>query len=270
MMELRKQWEKEFHDRLRKDSFGQRWSKEEDEEYSSDPLWSNMKYYSIERSSRQFVEEWLRRHSPNKRVLDYACGNGEDALFVAKLGAEVVGIDISEVSIENCTRRAVEGKVDERVSFCVMDAEALEFADGSFDIIIVYGVLHHLNLQKALSELARVLKPNGTIICTEALKHNPAIHLYRRMTPHLRTEWEVNHVLGRKDFELMRKYFTNIEIHFYHLTSLAAVPLRKSPMFYPALGMLEVVDKVLLRLPLIQWLAWQAVFLLSEPNKTAS
>src|SRR6185369_5203179 len=56
----------------------------------------NVKYYSITGSSQQFQDDWLRaRCRPGVKVLDFACGNGENGVFAAMCGADVLGIDIS-------------------------------------------------------------------------------------------------------------------------------------------------------------------------------
>jgi ubiquinone/menaquinone biosynthesis C-methylase UbiE len=268
-MEDRKAKEKQFHDDLRTDSPGQRWNDDLEELIKSDPMWVNMKYYAVERRSRQAVLDWYERHCPGKKVLDFCCGNGDDTFVIAKhRPVEIHGIDISDISVTNCQERAVEERVQDITKFHVMDAEAMEFDDGYFDIVTEYGALHHLNLEKAYSEIARVLDPGGVAICTETLGHNPAIMLYRRMTPKLRTEWEVEHILDRRRIHAARKYFDFVEvIGFYHLATIAAVPLRNSPVFEKVLGALEKVDDVLLRMPMLRWQAWQAVFLLLHPKK---
>jgi ubiquinone/menaquinone biosynthesis C-methylase UbiE len=227
-----------------------------------------MKYYAIERKSREMVLEWYAKNCLGNRVLDYCCGNGEDALFMARSGArEVVGIDISEVSVENCRKRAEKEGLSHIARFMVMDAEALDFPDGFFDIITEYGSLHHLDLQKAYAELSRVAAPGGLVICNEALGHNPIINLYKRRTPHLRTKWEVEHILKRKDLELARCYFGSVNMTFFHLATLMAVPFRKTPFFSTVLDALEGFDRLLMKFPLIKWQAWQIVFLLSMPRK---
>jgi len=261
-LEERKKKEKEYHDKVRSiESIGR-----SDPEY--DFYTSNKKFYCIARSSRSFVDEWLRQRCQGKKVLDYACGDGRSAISAAKNGANVIGIDISAVSIENSRRNAIREGVDKNTFFFVMDAEALEFNDDYFDIIYENGVLHHLDLEKAYSELARVIKPDGEIICTEALRHNPFTHLYRKMTPHLRTKWEAEHILGRAELELAKRYFGKVEVKFFHLATLAAVPFRNSRLFNCMLEILDKVDSVLLGLPLIKWWAWQVVFVLSQPNKS--
>ena len=266
--EWRKQEETAFHDRLRQGQHEQRWSPEAERRVAADPMWSNFKYYAIERHSLDLSQRWLREHGPGATVLDYCCGNGEDSLYLARHGAKrVVGIDISDVSIQNCRDRAKAAKADHIVHFEVMDAERMSFADNTFDLITEYGVLHHLDLDRAMAELARVLKPGGHMVCTETLGHNPVIDWYRRRTPTLRTTWEVDHILRRKDFEVIGRHFGHIEMQFFHLATLAAVPFRHAPGFSALLGSLRAIDRVLLAIPGVQWQAWQVVFRLSKPRK---
>jgi ubiquinone/menaquinone biosynthesis C-methylase UbiE len=269
----RKQVEKEFHDKLRAVGTDEyvaetRWSPELEETIKKNPLWVNMKYYAIERASRNFVERWYEQHVEGMRVLDYCCGNGEDGVLIVGFGAkEVVGIDISEVSVENSQNLAVREGFADRVSHMVADAEETGFEDSTFDIVTEYGSLHHLDLDKAFAELARVLKPGGKAICQEAIRHNPLIHLYRKLTPSLRTPWEIPHILGRSSLNNAKRYFETVEVHHYHLVSLLSVPFRHTKLFNPLLSLLERVDQVLLSIPGLRWMAWQMVIVLSDPKK---
>lgn len=273
MEETRKQIEKEFHDKLRTIDedvhvADTRWSPEMEATIKNNPLWANMKYYSVERQSRSRVLNWFEENCPGKRVLDYCCGNGEDSIIIAQNGAkEVIGIDISEVSIANCQALAQKEGVENITSFNIRDAEDTGFEDNSFDIITEYGSLHHLNLEKAFFEMARILKPNGKIICNETLGHNPLIHLYRRMTPHLRTPWEVDHIMRKRHFEVANKYFDKVDLYFYHLFTLLAVPFRNLPGFSTLLTIFEKIDNVILKIPFIKWQAWQVIFIMSGPKK---
>ena len=268
MDDARKAEEKEFHDKLRDGAFGQRWSPELEATIQANPLWGNMKYYCVERKSRQLVLDWFRDNCRGKRVLDYCCGNGDDSFLIAKDGAsEVIGIDLSDISVQNCRDRAIDAGVENKSSFYVMDAEALGFDDNYFDVVTEYGVLHHLDLRKAYSEIGRVLKPDGKCICVETLGHNPIIHLYRKATPALRTEWEVEHILRRKHIEMAGEFFDKVHLlGLFHLFTLAAVPFRNSIIFNPLLSLLEAVDKVVLKCPVLKWQAWQVVFTLSRPK----
>jgi len=230
-------------------------------------LTSNRKFYSITRQSKLFYQSWLIRNSPGHRVLDYGCGNAHHAILAARHGAEVVGIDVSEVSVENAKREAAREGVNDRTTFLVMDGEALDFGDSSFDIVCEAGVLHHLDLNTAMKEIARVLRPTGQVICAEALRDNPLFHLYRKLTPHLRTQWEADHILRRQDVLRSREWFEGLEMRFFHLAALAAVPLRNTLLFDPFLSALEALDNVLLRVPGLRWYAWQVIYILSKPIK---
>jgi ubiquinone/menaquinone biosynthesis C-methylase UbiE len=230
-------------------------------------LTANQKYYSVARKSRIRAEKWLQDRIGSRKVLDYCCGNGQMAVWMAKHRAgEVHAIDISNISVENGIRRAQEERVN--VFFHVMDAEQLGFPDNSFDLVYEAGVLHHLDLPKAYNEIARVLRPGGEAICIEALRHNPFIHLYRKRTPHLRTAWEVEHILGKEDIHLAMSWFQEVEIlGWFHLASLAAVPLRDRTAFNATLRAFEVIDDLILRIPGLRWWAWQVIFVLRNPLK---
>lgn len=179
---------------------------------------STSKFYSITRASSEFYQGILRSNCQNKHVLDYGCGLGSYSYYLAKQGAIVTGIDISDVSIEQAKKTALREKVSENVSFLVMNAEELKFDDECFDMVCGGAILHHLNLNKALREITRVLKPNGKAVFLEALGHNFLINLYRRFTPQLRSRDE--HPLLIRDFKLMQCYFGHVDIRYFHLTSL--------------------------------------------------
>jgi len=229
---------------------------------------ANMKYYSITASSERYYHNWLRdRINPNVVALDYCAGNGECGLYMASCGANVIGIDISPEGVENANQNARDLGLQDNCRFVVQDAERTSFSDNTFDIIIEYGALHHLDYEKAMKELQRIIKPTGKIICIEALRHNPVFHLYRKMTPHLRTAWEVDHIIGVEHLEISRKYFTNVNPRFFHLVGLLAVPFRKTPLFKPIREAFEAIDNVLLSFNGIGKFGWQCVFTMSCPRK---
>lgn len=233
-----------------------------------DYYFSNMKYYSVVVESEKYKHDWLDRNcAPGKTILDFACGNGENGIYAAMAGAECTGIDISPEGIENAKRNAEKLGYSEKAKFLVMDGENLEFQKNTFDLAVEYGALHHVELNRALSELARVLKPDGKMICVEALRHNPLIHLYRKRTPHLRTEWEVDHILGVESLDLMRKYFDKVEVRFFHLTALALVPFRKTFFFRYLLPVFNAIDRVLLSTKFIGKYGWIMIVELGEPKK---
>ena len=77
--------------------------------------------------------------------LDYACGNGSNAIAAAKAGAKLsIGLDISDVSVQNCRRFATDAGVTSNSYFIQADAENTKLPDNSVDVIICSGMLHHL------------------------------------------------------------------------------------------------------------------------------
>ena len=258
-LEPRKQKEAEFHDRLRAMA-------RSDPAYEA--LTANFKFYAVTRRRTAYLHELIDRHCAGKDVLIYGSGEGGTAVRVAHTARSVVGIDISPESVRISRERA-EREGLSNASFEVMDCEAMSFPAHTFDRIVETGVPHHLDLAVAYREMHRVLRSDGMAICTEGLGHNPAIALYRRLTPHLRTEWEAQHILRARDIEAARALFPVIDMRFFDLATLAAVPLRKTPLFPAALGLLERFDAALLRLPLIRWWAWSTVFTL-RPGVTSS
>jgi ubiquinone/menaquinone biosynthesis C-methylase UbiE len=257
-MDERKREEAEFHDRRERDRH-ELGTEEFERRYS------NKKFYSVVRRSTAYLQDWLRAHAPGRRALDYCCGLGEVSLDLARNGATVFGMDISEESIRTARAAAADAGLAERAHFSVGDAERLAFSDATFDLIVVSGVLHHLDVQRAYPELARVLRPDGRILCLEAAGHNPVINLYRRRTPHLRTAWEAEHILTLREVNQARLYFGEVRICFFHLFSIAAVPFRRTRLFAPILTLFEALDAVVLRLPWVRRFAWQMFFELRRP-----
>jgi ubiquinone/menaquinone biosynthesis C-methylase UbiE len=230
---------------------------------------SNTKFYSIAVSSETYYHNWIRDRCRGAKALDYCCGNGENGLFMAQNGADVTGIDISPEGVANANLNAAQLGLQQRCRYVVMDAEATSFPDRSFDLIVEYGALHHLDYGNAMNELRRIVKPGGFIVCIEALRHNPIIHLYRKRTPHLRTAWEVEHIIGVGHLKWSREYFGTVKPRFFHLAALAAVPFRKTRLFRPLRRVLDSVDSVILRIPFVRRFAWQCVYILSEPTRQA-
>ena len=258
-MEERKQKEIDFHNALRDDTL-----KKDPAEFRR--LTANRKYYAAAAKSIDEYRALLARYCSDGTVLDYGCGDAEYSTFLARSGARrVEGIDISDVSVENSRRLVATQGLGDRVFFRVMDGESLDFESDSFDLVCEAGVLHHLDLEKAISEISRVVKSDGRAICYETLGHNWFIHLYRRLTPHLRTEYETQHILRVDDFRMMRKYFASIEVRFYHLTVLATVPFRRLSGFNALRAFFDAVDSVLLRIPFLRRQAWMMIFVLSGP-----
>ncbi len=107
--------------------------------------------------ARDVVVEELRRVTPG-RVLEVGCGWGELAeRIAAEIGCEVTAVDTSARMVELATERGVDA--------IVADVQDLPFAGGSLDAAVAAWMLYHVpDLDRGLAELARVLRPGGTLV----------------------------------------------------------------------------------------------------------
>jgi ubiquinone/menaquinone biosynthesis C-methylase UbiE len=220
--------------------------------------------YATAASSKAHVGAWLAREAPGSVFLDYACGEGLRVVEAARSGARLaVGLDLSPVAIEKGRQRARDEGLAGRARFLQADAEATGLPDGCIERALCCSVLHHLELDRALVELRRLLAPRGRILVLEALGHNPLLRLYRRLTPGARTAWEQSHLLRTAELKLAARYFEVEQVRFWHIASPAAVLAR------PLLPALEALDSLLTRLPLVQLAAWVVTFELCRPGDGA-
>lgn len=215
------------------------------------------KFYRLTRTSRAAFAERIDSIPQGDRVLEIGCGPDSAAWELLGRGVDVTGIDISSAAIRLAHGRAQELSVDPE-RFRTMNAERLEFADDSFDAVVGASILHHLDLPVALAELRRVLRPGGRGIFYEPLGYNPAINLYRRLTPSERSEDEK--ALTSSELTLVRQAFPSLDLEHFHLVSLAALPLLSTRAFDPVASALERVDRMLFSVaPPLRRLAWVLV-----------
>jgi len=225
-------------------------------------FYGNKKFYNTVSKSKEFVANWIKTEAKGKVFLDYACGNGNNALLAAQSGALLsIGLDISDISIDNAKEEAKRLGIT-NVYFLQADAENTKLPDNSIDTIICSGMLHHLDLSYAFPELRRILAKNGKILAIEALDYNPFIKLYRLLTPAMRTEWEKAHILSIKDIRFAKHFFDIGKIRYWHITSYLGAYL---PFLQPVLNF---IDSILTKIPGIHLLAWMFTFELNSKNST--
>ena len=118
-----------------------------------------------------------------KKVLEIGVGNGADGAMFAQHGADYTGVDLTDAALE-ATRKHFQ-VLGLKGGFERANAEALQFADASFDIVYSHGVLHHTpNTQRAIDEVYRVLKPGGQAIVM--LYHKHSFNYYVRIMTYMR------------------------------------------------------------------------------------
>lgn len=217
--------------------------------------------------SFKFLYKLLKDNCRAKLVLDYGCGNGVHSVYLAKMGAQkVIGIDLSEKSLQVAKEKIKREKIESRVEFLKMDCEKMEFPDNYFDVVFDGGTFSSIDLDRAWPELLRVIKPGGVLIGIETFGHNPLTNLKRRLNKFSgkRTEWAVNHIFKNKDILEAKKYFSDIKIFYFHPVSWLAFPFLRIPGGKLFLKFLEFVDKLLLELPFFRKCAFKVVFIFTK------
>ena len=122
-------------------------------------------------------------------------------------------------------------------------------------------MLHHLDLSYTIPEIRRILKPGGKILAVEALDYNPAIKLYRKLTPDMRTDWEKAHILNLNDVKFATRFLELIDIRYWHVLGYLG---GKFPILLP---FFDNVDRILEKVPLIQRLSWMFTFVLRKKSE---
>lgn len=152
--------------------------------------------------------------------------------------------------------------LSDKVNYIVEDANQLSSLKGQkFELIILSGTLHHLNIDKTLDALKRVIDPiSGEILMWEPMGTNPFINLFRFLTPNKRTPDEKP--LDFKDIEKIKRKFPNTSYELHSLLTIFTIPLiifeKKFHKINTAfiLNFLGKVDEIIGKLPILRRLCW--------------
>ncbi len=104
-----------------------------------------------------------------KTILDVATGTGDLAIAMTETGAErIIGLDLSQGMLDVGQNKINKKGLEQSVEMVIGDSENLAYENDSFDAITVaFGIRNFENLEKGLSEILRVLKPNGIFVILE-------------------------------------------------------------------------------------------------------
>lgn len=140
--------------------------------------------------ARKAVVDWDLMQGANiigKTVLNVGCFEPIDELIWAPSVAEWTAVDLTPEAIETARRmvdRHLAPEFAKRVRLKVMDAQKLEFDDNSFDVAVSFSVFDHIPdpgvRQRAIREMARVVKPGGHVVITVPNRHSYYRFMYER------------------------------------------------------------------------------------------
>ena len=143
--------------------------------------------YGVVGTTLQIVGEQLCESMnlrPGSKVLDVAAGNGNATLAAARRFCEVTSTDYVESLLEQGRQRAAGDRL--AVTFETADAEALPFADGSFDAVLsTFGVMFTPDQEQAAAELARVCRPGGTIALANWTPESMIGQIFKTLGKHI-------------------------------------------------------------------------------------
>jgi 2-polyprenyl-3-methyl-5-hydroxy-6-metoxy-1,4-benzoquinol methylase len=194
--------------------------------------------------SSPFLRLWFaNRDFSGARVLDLGCGSGVFSCLLARLGGTVTAIDLTEAA----TRLARQTADASGVSFTVAraDAEALAFRDAVFDFVFSWGVLHHTrDMEAAIGEMARVLKPGGRGLMM--VYHRLSVAYYGHGLYWLLVKGKI---LSGHTFATATDFYTDGYYHRYLTRAELAGLLARSGLRVERLHVTQYANKILPFLP---------------------
>ena len=181
------------------------------------------------------------------RVLELGCGTGLVSRRIAESCKELIAIDISDELLAVAKEKSSKSNIQ----YLMQDIHAASFEENSFDAVIGSSILHHLEINRALREIYRLLKPGGHIAFTEPNMLNPQIVLQKNII-------FIKKLLGDSVFEtaftrcalrrkLQKAGFKRISItpfDFLH-------PFTPKPL----IGIISCIGSILERIPLLREIA---------------
>lgn len=145
-------------------------------DYYNSTLWPYFRFWEwvahLPRGGERKARNEVLRHLPSlsgTRLLDVAIGDGRNMPLIPR-DCQVFGVDISSVLLEKCQR----DYADRDIRLIVGEAESLPFPDATFDNLFSVGAINHVNDPgQAFREMARVVKPGGTIVVADEVPDLP-------------------------------------------------------------------------------------------------
>lgn len=184
--------EREFHDK----QFGEGW-----EGKINLDMFADQKQYGPWNPYWQCFDFVKSRYRDRKqKLLSFGCGSGAEAIRFARMGYEVYAFDISPRCVERAQSFAEDYQLSDRTHFSVQTAENIDYPDSYFDIVTGDDILHHVEIDQAIGQVHRVLKPGGAAVFHDSLR-TPMRDSIRKSPP---VRWLIP--IGTLDMQKGKKY----------------------------------------------------------------
>lgn len=199
---------------------------------------------SIERITTDILNENSLEHlhryaiaaelAHNKNVLDIACGEGYGTGLIAQNALKVTGIDIDEITIKEAKKKYRNSNLE----FHTSDICDIPIPDGSFDLIVCFETIEHLENQiKALSELKRVLKKDGILLISTPNKAEYS-DKPNYINPHHKKE-----LYYHEFHQLLKINFNNVQIFTQNISYTSLIKTNEKEYLTLYNGNFQLIEK---------------------------
>jgi ubiquinone/menaquinone biosynthesis C-methylase UbiE len=207
-----------------------------------------------------------------KKILDLGCGYGALSCYLAKRGAHVTAVDISEESLAISRAWFEKNGVSDRVVTRCGAVEELEWDPNTYDAVVGSFILHHLDLARTMPSVRRLLKKDGHGVFVENNAANPVLMFFRNnVLPrfNLRKGSADEYPFDQKRFSQVRAEFPNSTLFFPEMVFLRLGASYFLKDFGPIRKMLEAVDTLFLKaIPSMAGLSYFSVLEFRKADNT--
>lgn len=214
--------------------------------------------YRLNRDWKAFPKEFIYHAMGDlrgKHVLDYGCGTGEITTQLALLGAaRVTGFDLSADLLEIARKRARLDGVEDRVDLFTGDGEEIALEEESFDIVMVYALLHHTEIAPVLDRVLRALKPGGRAFIMEPVAFSKLLMRARDLMPIPKIVSPDERQLNLDEIRLICSRFRRSDVAYFNVLGrldrvLQFRPLKGSRVGWMLTRGLRHADRLLFAVP---------------------
>jgi SAM-dependent methyltransferase len=192
------------------------------EAYNTVWSWAQVRRYLNTSADTAFALEYafhLLGNVEGKHILDLGCGTGEEIPALVSLGAQVIGMDISPDLIALALERLYRQNIQAELK--VASAYETGLPDHSVDIIFCTAIMHHLDIPLALTEMHRILHPNGFLIFNEPICFSRLYRKLRACFPTSKDYSNYEHPLTKEEFLYLKENFYTSDVRFFRLPFVA-------------------------------------------------